>query len=260
MEHPFLVVMPMTDIFLYSHQSDLCLFNCSVRYLIIYFSIICHAIDEMNKDNRNYYYHEDSVQDRSEYNIIVNLIADQSRVIDLGCGDGSLLKKLVTERRVEGQGLEASATGVAACLKKGLMVEQGNVDQELPYEDNAFDYSICNITIQMLDYPEILLREMKRISTYQIVSFPNFAYFTNRVDLLIHGRMPRPLLFGYSWYNTGHIHQLSGIDFMELIRNIGGFRIVGRTAVPSGHSIVDWLGRLFPNLFQKVIIMTLQKS
>jgi methionine biosynthesis protein MetW len=83
-------------------------------------------------------------------------------------------------------------------------------------ENKQFDYAICNVTIQMVMYPEVLLSEMKRISHYQIISFPNFANWRNRLDLLLKGRMPKPMLFGYDWYNTGHIHQLSLKDFLDL--------------------------------------------
>jgi methionine biosynthesis protein MetW len=83
-------------------------------------------------------------------------------------------------------------------------------------DNKQFDYAICNVTIQMVMYPEVLVSEMKRIAHYQIISFPNFAQLLNRLDLLLRGRMPKPMLFGYDWYNTGHIHQLSVKDFLKL--------------------------------------------
>jgi len=108
-------------------------------------------------------------------------------------------------------------------------------------------------------YPETLIREMKRISKYQIISFPNFAFYKNRLDLLFKGKMPEKMLFGYKWYNTGHIHQLSIKDFIELVNEIGGFEVLKQTYVKSDSVIKNFLMKLFPNLFQQVSIFLLSK-
>jgi len=210
-------------------------------------------------DNRNYDYSQTFIEDREEYKLICELIEPNSRVIDLGCGNGSLLQKLIKEKNVIGEGIELSSSGVEACNKKGLKVIQGKIDEKLPFADNLFDYSICNVTIQMVMYPEVLLSEMKRISKYQIVSFPNFAHYKNRLDLLFKGRMPKPMLFGYKWYSTGHIHQLSIKDFYELVNDVGGLKILKVKALGSRNPLKDFLLKYFPNVFQILNVFLLEK-
>jgi len=114
--------------------------------------------------------------------------------------------------------------------------------------------------MQMVMYPEILLKEMKRISKYQVISFPNFAYYKNRLDLLLNGRMPKPLLPGHSWYDTGHIHQFSIKDFSELINFIGDLKIVERKDMKSSNSIKSFLIKRNPNLFSALPVFLLKKD
>lgn len=210
-------------------------------------------------DNRNYDYSAAFTEEREEYKLICELVEPNSSVIDLACGNGSLLEKLKKEKNVTGEGVELSSSGVEACKKKGLKVIQGRIDEKFPFDDSTFDYSICNVTIQMVMYPEILLSEMKRISIYQIVSFPNFAHYKNRLDLLLKGRMPKPMLFGYKWYNTGHIHQLSVKDFYELIDDVGGLRIIKVNALGSRNPLKNFLLKSFPNVFQILQVFLLEK-
>ena len=172
-------------------------------------------------DNRNYNYSSLELEEREEYKYVIELIKPNSKVIDLGCGSGSLMKRLIEEKNVDVQGIDVSETAVEICRKKGLKAERGEIDKLLNISDNSFDYSICNVTMQMVMYPEVLLKEMKRISKYQVVSFPNFAFYKNRLDLLLNGRMPKPMLPDHSWYNTGHIHQFSVKDFFELVNSVG---------------------------------------
>lgn len=177
------------------------------------------------KDNRNYVWSED-VSTRLEYQYIENWITDSARVIDLGCGNGSLLKLLKEKRRVSEFGIEITESGVNSCFKKGINARVGSIDVELKdILNDSFDFAICNVTLQMVMYPDVTLKEMKRIAKYQIVSFPNFAYLPNRLELLFKGRMPRRLLGGYDWDNTGHIHQFSIKDFKETITNLIGLKI-----------------------------------
>lgn len=211
-------------------------------------------------DNRNYNYSSFEEEFRSEYKVIAELVKEGSSVIDLGCGNGSLLAILKREKSIIAKGVEISKTGVKATLKKGVDVIIGRIDEPLPFEDNSFDYSICNVTIQMVMYPEILLNEMKRISHYQIISFPNFAFYKNRLDLLINGRMPTPMLFNYKWYSTGHIHQLSINDFEELIKKIAGLKIVGVQSLRTNSLLKDYLIEKFPNLFMLLPIYLMEKE
>jgi methionine biosynthesis protein MetW len=211
-------------------------------------------------DNRNYNYSSLDVEQRDEYNLIIDLIKPHSKVIDLGCGNGSLLSLLIQEKNVYGHGIELSESGVAICDKKGLNVIKGRIDEKLDFQDDEFDYSICNVTIQMVMYPEILLGEMKRISKYQIISFPNFGFYKNRIDMFFKGRMPKPMLFEYKWYSTGHIHQLSINDFYELINDIGGLKISAVRMLGSNNPVKNFLQRRYPNLFQILTVFLLEKT
>lgn len=216
--------------------------------------------DPKNNDNRNYDYTRYHDVDRYEYPVISSMIASGSRVLDLGCGNGALLEKLKRERQISEAGMELSESGVTICQQKGLHVRAGRIDEPLPYDTDAFDYAVCNVTLQMVMYPEVLLREMKRVARYQIVSFPNFGFWRNRLDLLFKGRMPRPMLFGYSWYSTGHVHQLSFNDFEQLVMDVGGLKIrrieYDRPQDPVRRAIAS----VFPGLFHLLGIYLLEKE
>jgi len=170
-------------------------------------------------DNRKYKYSTKSTTDRPEFYIIREWVEPGKRIIDLGCGDGSLLEILKT-KNICGTGLDLSTTAIKSAKSKGLTAIRKKIDAKLPFPNNSFDYSICCVTLQMVMYPEILLSEMVRISKKQIISFPNFAFILNRLDLLLNGKFPRFMLFGYSWYSTGHIHQLSIRDFELYIESL----------------------------------------
>ncbi|MBV8252235.1 MAG: methyltransferase domain-containing protein [Chitinophaga sp.] len=214
----------------------------------------------MRNDNRNYNYNDYPSEKRMEYELVADLIPTGARVLDLACGNGALMEQLIETRQAICEGMELSPSGVEVCRKKGLEVIAGRVDEKLPYADNQFDVAVCNVTIQMLMYPEMLLSEMKRVAPRQIISFPNFAYFKNRLELLLKGRMPKQLLFGYQWYNTGHIHQLSIRDFEELVGAVGGLEIATRSFVPMGMKPIDMLGGVFPGWFRKVVIMETRRT
>ena len=205
-------------------------------------------------DNREYEYKADRSAHREEFSKIVDWIPEESRVLDLGCGEGSLLKLLVERKKAQVEGIEISPSGVEVCRSKGLKVRQGRIDEALPWEDDAFDYAVCNVTLQMVMYPEKLLSEMSRVATSQIVSFPNFANIRNRLELLLFGRMPKAMLFGHTWWNTGHIHQLSIADFKELVKKTGleikKSAYFGRLAIPGVVS-------LSPNLLSTIAMFEL---
>ncbi|OGY86968.1 MAG: hypothetical protein A3G01_01640 [Candidatus Kerfeldbacteria bacterium RIFCSPLOWO2_12_FULL_43_9] len=136
----------------------------------------------------------------------------------------------------------------------------------LPYKDKEFDYALCNVTIQMVMYPEVLLQEMKRIAKYQILSFPNFAFLPNRLDLLIRGRMPHFMIPSYKWYSTGHIHQLSINDFSDLCKELN-LKILDskhiRPDVLRLHifQVPHFILRRFPNVFvSTAIFLTKEKE
>ncbi|MBI5487504.1 MAG: methyltransferase domain-containing protein [Deltaproteobacteria bacterium] len=207
-------------------------------------------------DNRRYDWTDRERSERPEYAIIERWIPAGSRVIDLGCGNGSLLGLLKERKGIAEFGIELAPSGVEACRRKELRVRQGAIDVELTdVAADEFDYAVCNVTLQMVMNPEVTLGEMRRISCFPIVSFPNFAFYWNRLELLALGRMPRRLLFGYDWYDTGHIHQLSIRDFTETIRKLG---LREKDAVYLGHS--GPLARLWPNLLASEAVFLLERA
>lgn len=137
-------------------------------------------------DNRNYFWNDEQIIMRSEYPYIEKWISEGAKVIDLGCGNGSLLRILKEKKKISEFGLELTETGVSLGRKNGLNIRQGRINAELnDITDNFFDYAICNVTSQMVMYPEITLQEMKRIAKYQIISFPNFAFLPQRFRFIV---------------------------------------------------------------------------
>lgn len=174
----------------------------------------------MNKssDNRNYLYAKHSTTNRTEFLVIEKIIGKNKKIVDLGCGDGSLMQ-ILTKNGNHCQGIEISQSGVKVCKERGLNVVKGRIDAKLPFKDKSFDIAICNVTVHMTMYPEVLIKEMVRISKKQIITFPNFAFILNRLQLMFLGVFPKWSLFGYDWYSTGHIHQLSIKDFRNFCKD-----------------------------------------
>jgi len=206
-------------------------------------------------DNRNYVWSEQPSQ-RPEYATMVEWVPAQARVIDLGCGNGSLLQLLKERKQIAEFGIELAPSGVAACGQRGIRARVGRIDVPLDdVPDQSFDVAVCNVTLQMVMYPEVTLREMKRIARQQIISFPNFAFVLNRFDLFFNGRMPRWGLFGYAWYSTGHIHQLAIRDFRETARALGLTIRASRYLSKFGA-----LANLAPNLLAQTAIFALEHA
>jgi len=153
---------------------------------------------------------------------IAGFVPDGTRALDLGCGDGALLDYLKREKGVRGRGIELSETGVLACVRRGLSVRQGNLQEGLAdYPDASFDCVILAQTLQFLDDPVMILNEMLRVGRRAIVSFPNWGYWRCRVELLVAGRIPRAPDLPQPWYETPRWQALTAADFAGLCRRQG---------------------------------------
>ena len=160
-------------------------------------------------------------QKRSALRIDLQLIADMvepsSRLLDIGCGDGSLLEYLWHEKDVDGRGIELSMEGVNACVSQGLSVIQGDADTDLfNYPDHAFDFVILAQTLQATRAPKEVLENLLRIGRRAIVSLPNFGYWRVRLSLALQGCMPHTETLPHNWYDTPNIHFCTIRDFVDL--------------------------------------------
>jgi methionine biosynthesis protein MetW len=154
--------------------------------------------------------------------LVADMVEPHSRVLDVGCGDGTLLRLLAQEKGVDGRGIELSQHGVNDCVAKGLSVIQGDADTDLAdYPDNAFDYVILSQTLQATRHPRIVLEHMLRIGRHAIVSFPNFGHWRIRLQVAFGGRMPMTPNLTCSWYDTPNIHFCTIQDFIALVHEIG---------------------------------------
>ena len=154
---------------------------------------------------------------RKDLDLIANLVEDNSKVIDIGCGNGELLNFLSKNKNSKIQGLEINQKKVNKCVSKGLSVIQGDADKDLGlYPEKSFDYVILSQTIQATLEPEKILTELTRIGKRVIVSIPNFGFWKVRLDLLVKGKMPITSKLNSTWFETENIHLCTISDFTDL--------------------------------------------
>ncbi len=181
---------------------------------------------------------------RFNYTRIASLIEPGSTVLDLGCGDGELLDLLRRERNTKGRGVEIGEEEIRACIRKGISVFQGDLDEGLiEYSSGSYDYVILNETLQALKDPVQIIREMVRVGRRAIVNFPNFGYIVNRLQLLLRGRMPQNNELPYSWHDTPNIHFCTRRDFTALCNELG-IRILETVDLRRSRRVAPWSANL----------------
>jgi methionine biosynthesis protein MetW len=167
---------------------------------------------------------------KNEFKIITNLLPSKSRVLDVGCGDGTLIKALIDEKSIDARGIELGERNVKECILKGLSVIEGNAETELgQFPDKAFDFVVLSQTLQAFYKPENVLEQLLRIGHRVIISIPNFGYWQIRAKLLFFGKMPVTKSLPYSWYDTPNLHMCSIKDFYQFCekRKIKINRVIG---------------------------------
>jgi len=196
---------------------------------------------------------------RADLEIIRRWITPGSRVLDLGCGDGALLDRLVREHEVSGYGLEIDADNVVRCIERGINVLQIDLDEGLSqFEDNSFDFVVMTAALQEVRRPDLLLDEMLRIGQENIVTFPNFGHWKPRLSLALRGVMPVSRSLPNTWYDSPNIHLCTVHDFENLCTT-KGIDITRRYVVNFKHRS-HWAMRLLPNLLGEIALYQLRRD
>ena len=192
--------------------------------------------------------------------MIADMVEPGTRVLDVGCGDGQLLRLLAEGRGVDARGIELSRDGVAKCVAQGLAVIQGDADADLvDYPDDSFDYVILSQTIQATRNPRRVLEQMLRVGRRAIVSFPNFGHWRIRANLLFRGRMPVTENLPDAWYDTPNIHFCTIRDFDDLVRDVGAVTERARALDASGQPLRLNAPWWFWNLFGEQAVFLLKR-
>ena len=196
---------------------------------------------------------------RPDLKLIHEWVPAGAHILDLACGDGTLLATLARSKGVTGYGLEIDPEGITACIAKGVNVIEQNLDDGLVnFDDGACDLVVMTQALQALRRPDLALDEMLRVAGEAIITFPNFAYWRHRVHLGIRGYMPVSKSLPHAWYDTPNIHLSTFNDFEQLCRD-KGLIIVDR-AVGIGDHEGHWTSRLWPNLFGEIAIFRVARG
>lgn len=197
--------------------------------------------------------------ERADHRAICRLVPEGSRVLDLGCGDGSLLQVLRDEKGAFVRGVELDLGDIARCVGKGLSVIQADLDEGLAgFPDDSFDWVIMSQTVQVLRNPQLAVHEMLRVGHHGAISFPNFGHWSVRGYLAVTGHMPVNAALPYEWYDTPNIHQTTITDFRAFLQANGAVieREVDLRVTPSGGREVGF----WPNMLADSAVMVVRRA
>ena len=197
---------------------------------------------------------------KTEYKIIVDIIEKDTRVLDVGCNDGTLMESLIKDKNVDVRGIEISKEKVQTCIAKGLTVIEGNAELDLKqFPDSSFDYVVLGQTLQAFVNPEIVIKELLRVGKKAIVTIPNFGHWKVRLNLLIRGTMPITDSLPNDWYNTPNIHMCTIKDFVKFSEKVD-FKIFKSLALfKKNVSTITNSNLFFKNLFSELGIFLIEK-
>ena len=198
---------------------------------------------------------------RADLAIIAKWIKTGSSILDLGCGNGALIKHLRANHSARAFGLEIDEKNIEACVKDGINVIQADLNNGLEtyFSQNSFDYVIMTQTLQATQRPDLLIDEMLRVGTEGIVTFPNMAHWKARLQMGLGGKMPVTKYLPHEWFNTPNIHLCTVSDFLQLC-NKHNIHILQTSFVDFQHTKSTLLMKLFPNLFGEIAIFRICKK
>ena len=195
-----------------------------------------------------------------EFKIIADLLEENTRILDVGCDDGTLMEFLKKNKNVDIRGIEISKKKVQVCISKGLTVLEGNAEFDLKqFPENSFDYVVLGQTLQAFVNPEIVIKELLRVGKKAIVTIPNFGHWRVRLNLLTKGTMPVTKTLPNDWYNTPNIHMCTIKDFVKFSKTIN-FKIYKSLALMNRNvSNINNSNLSFKNLFAELGIFLIEK-